>query len=83
MKNFILEQWLWIKTTTLGRFIYALIFTVLFQFSAEIFKSDILGYIGLVFFLYVLYVFIKMLIYALVINPMRGFINWLKKINNK
>ncbi len=78
MKEFFTKQWFWIRHTEYGRFIYALIFTVLFQFLSDQLNNDTLGYIGLVFMLYVIYIFLKLIFYAL-FNTGKDFIAWIKK----
>jgi len=71
MKNFLIKQWQIIYHTTYGKIVYALFFTVLFQFLADQFNSDILGKIGLGFFLYIIFISLKLMLYAWIINPIR------------
>jgi len=83
IKEFIIKQWLLICYTEYGRLIYALVLTVLFQFLSDRLDNDTLGYIGLVFFLYIIYIALKFILYALIINPGKDFITWLKKLFKK
>lgn len=61
----------WLILTKYGRLLLALFFTVLFQLLSDRLNSDVLGWIGFVFFGYIIGFALYVIIYAWIINPIR------------